>query len=258
MIIGKLLGHGGFCVVHEVSLIAKSLSRSSSCYDRNSRSASPESIISNNTDEFDIHDNHHHHHLHFISALRKQNNMKKDNYHFRPTMLLKEDISQGTYYRHTTIHQKDDYNLYIHHHHKHHVDKLSCPYAMKRIKPELYQYNTNNSKATSRLVSGISDLIIETYYLSILNHSHIIQVRAISNVSPYDYHHYYILLDKLSCMLPNKIDEWKSNPAYYHHPNAIRHLLFDYNGHKEQASFYIRLKYAYDIATAIAYLHQNK
>jgi serine/threonine protein kinase len=107
----------------------------------------------------------------------------------------------------------------------------------------------------SALISAITDLIIEARYLSLLQHPHIIQLRAISNRSPYDYHHHYIILEKLNTMLSYRLHDWKTN---HQQPNGITRFLFDTNGQKELTYYYLRLKYAYDIATALAYLHNHK
>lgn len=280
MMIGKLLGHGGFCIVYEAR-IKKSISRSSSIHSNKTGGSSSNNknheSDSGNHDDND--DNKHHHHFHFLSALRKQNKMTKHHHHqnhhryYSPLLLWRQHGNSNTSdeesitYDHDHHHdtKNDDKLQHIHHR----FNNMEYPYALKRICPKLYYdanidgqedyYNIDIYKPPiSTLINAIADLVLEAKYLSILNHPHIIQVRAITNDSPYyNYRHHGILLDKLSCMLSYQIKEWKSHD-YYHQPNVVTHLLLDHDSHKEQSCFYYRLRYAYDIATAIDYLHQNK
>jgi hypothetical protein len=246
---GRTLGHGGFCVVFEVRLKNQSkfntTSITSSCVD-SSNGSSGTSALSKKEEEHISEDDHEKHPLfHFLSSLRKQNKLSKHHNH--------SDKKQFSLNHHDRFIQR-------HHHGR---DSIEYPYALKRIQPKLYNDIIESDTSDfdihdySTLVSAISDLALEAKYLSIFHHPHIIKIRAISNHSPYDYHHLFIVLDKLNCMLSHQLNYWKQQKTY-HHPNSFTHLLLDHHGYKEQACFYIRLKYAYDIATAIDYLHDNK
>jgi hypothetical protein len=100
-------------------------------------------------------------------------------------------------------------------------------------------------------VSTMVDLAIEATFLSSVRHPHIIKMRAMSDgfISSGDA---FIVLDKLYGTLEAKIEEWKVTDT-----NSFARL-FDFRGKYAKAFLAERLTVAYDIGSALCYLHDRK
>lgn len=266
MIIDKILGRGGFCIVNEVRVtnnnnkkstsnnsiennigmtsMTKSLSRSSAVMDSYNISSTPNTTTSGS------------------SVTNKKKSMTSITKSFS-----RSSIGVVSSNNSSSIQKKKESNIGNDNiGNQHQVLNIDYPYALKRICPKLYkrvitgidgfEYQEEDvyKQPLSILISGIADLVIEAQYLSILNHPHIIKLHAMTNHSPYyQYRQYGILFDKLNCMLSHRFIEWRKYNQY----NSLTHLLFDNDSIKEQSCFYNRLQYTYHIATAIQYLHEN-
>jgi len=109
----------------------------------------------------------------------------------------------------------------------------------------------NNINNSGRFLCGVMDLAIETRFLAVVRHPNIIKMRAISSINP-SQKHYFILLDRLYDTLTDRITAWKKKKAAMQGLQKIR----DLKGDKKKRLFLDRLIVAYDLCSALNYLHR--
>jgi hypothetical protein len=119
-----------------------------------------------------------------------------------------------------------------------------CRYALKKL-----QESSKNSAQT--FINGVVDLAVEARFLSVIRHPNIIKMRAMANTSPYTLD-FFVVLDRLYDILGQRIQKWKKQK-----PGNFRKLT-DRAGKKESALWLERLTVAYDLASALQYLHDTK
>lgn len=117
-------------------------------------------------------------------------------------------------------------------------------YAIKRLKE-------GSKKDASTFIAGIQDLAIEAKFLSVIRHPNIIKMRAVGVGRPCDTR-FFVVLDRLYDILTTRLSKWKSQQY-----NGVKKLL-DRDGKKNQESLAKRLTVAYDLASALAYMHELK
>jgi len=122
-----------------------------------------------------------------------------------------------------------------------------CRYAIKRLSENLI------TKSKSRFVAGVVDLAMEAKYLSILQHPHIIKLRGMSNSHPCS-DTFFVVLDRLYDTLTERMVSWKKTARRMSGLGSVR----DFNGNKKEEQLGMRLIVAYDIGSALSFLHQNK
>ena len=118
-------------------------------------------------------------------------------------------------------------------------------YVLKCISDEV----KNENKET--YVKGCIDLALETKYLSSLNHPNILDVRAVSSVGPFE-EGYFIIVDRLTEMLPKRLNSWMTVDRQTKGVTG----LFTGGRNKVNDLFVNRLLVAFDIASALGYLHE--
>mmetsp|Transcript_32595 Transcript_32595/g.79083 ORF Transcript_32595/g.79083 Transcript_32595/m.79083 type:complete len:295 (+) Transcript_32595:56-940(+) len=96
-------------------------------------------------------------------------------------------------------------------------------------------------------VNAVVDLAVEARFLAIVRHPNIIKMRAMEARDAF-HGHYFIMLDKLYDIMPQRLKKWKSKKK-----SGLK--IFDMKGKKKQAFWVERLTVAYDIACALSYLH---
>jgi hypothetical protein len=117
-----------------------------------------------------------------------------------------------------------------------------CRYAIKRM-----QHTTD----ASTFVNAVVDLAMEARYLAVIRHANIIKMRATEAVhGPYS-PHYFIVLDRLYDILTTRLVTWGKTHKF----KGMKKLLADRSGKKELACFIERLTVAYDLSSALKYLH---
>lgn len=94
-------------------------------------------------------------------------------------------------------------------------------------------------------VSSVVDLAMEVKFLAVLRHNHIIKMRALADVS-HSSDNFFILMDLLPDTLDRRLVDWTKKTK----------RSMTKKGTKEEA-FYDRLSIAYDICSALLFLHQN-
>ena len=100
----------------------------------------------------------------------------------------------------------------------------------------------------SAFLNSVVDLVIEFKFLSSVRHPNIIKMRAASAGDLF-HPHAFLVLDKIYCTLSDKIKKWNEKE------HSVLHKLFDYHKRREKNFLAKRLLVAYDIASALAYLH---
>lgn len=113
-------------------------------------------------------------------------------------------------------------------------------YAIKKVTDGSYDKGDPHF-----FVSSIVDLAMEVHFLAVLRHSHIIKMRAVTDV-PRTSEEFFIIMDRLPDTLDRRIDVWKKKSKRSMMKKEIKEeLLYD------------RLSVAYDICSALAFLHRN-
>jgi hypothetical protein len=122
-----------------------------------------------------------------------------------------------------------------------------CRYALKTMQDSC-------RKDPSMYVNTLVDLAIEAKFLSSVRHPNIIKMRAVSTGPGGDLCHSnaFLVLDRLYDMLTDRIDQWNKKSQ-----NGLA-KLFDFQRKRENAFLATRLAVAYDIASAMSYLHELK
>lgn len=121
-----------------------------------------------------------------------------------------------------------------------HIRDKVARYAIKKVTDNAF------SKGDPQFfVSSIVDLAMEVKFLSVLRHSHIIKMRALADVSHCS-SEFFILMDRLPDTLDRRIAEWSKKNKKSMLKKEVKEEMF-----------YDRLSIAYDICTALVFLHQN-
>mmetsp|Transcript_21865 Transcript_21865/g.45732 ORF Transcript_21865/g.45732 Transcript_21865/m.45732 type:complete len:1062 (+) Transcript_21865:430-3615(+) len=121
----------------------------------------------------------------------------------------------------------------------------SARYAIKVISPEIVQ---NDFK---KFLQAAMDMATETYFLSVLNHPHILKMRAVGQGDMFS-SQYFLVLDRLYDTLEDRIeDTWK--PAL---DGLENHLLVWNRWKKIRTLWEERMGVAKDLAGALLYLHE--
>ncbi|KAL3909831.1 MAG: hypothetical protein SGILL_007929, partial [Bacillariaceae sp.] len=116
-------------------------------------------------------------------------------------------------------------------------------YAVKFLSP-----NVVADAAT--FIQGIMDMAVETRILSDTEHPNIIKMRALAKISPYN-DNYFIVMDRLYDTLESKIVKWDKQAKRSKGVGK----LFDRKGDKTKALLEERLVAAFDLSSALGYLH---
>lgn len=120
-------------------------------------------------------------------------------------------------------------------------DKKEGRYVIKRMKKSC-------RRDAGSFVSVICDLAIESRFLSVVRHPHLIQMRGMDRNSPYS-SNFFIVLDRLVELMPARLQQWKKRkPSGF--AERMRH------GNKREIAFWLeRCSIGLDLASALAYLH---
>lgn len=120
-------------------------------------------------------------------------------------------------------------------------------YACKYLKPEIL-------KDPANFILAIKDMAIESRFLSDIKHPHIVKMRAVATVSPYD-EDYFIVMDRLYDTLEQRIEKWqKRNKMCL----GVMGKLADKKGVKAQILLEERVVAAFGLSSAFEYLHSRK
>lgn len=124
---------------------------------------------------------------------------------------------------------------------KHFFRNDQARYAIKRVKSDLYEKSD-----AQHFVSGVIDLGMEVKFLSVLQHPHIIKMRALATSGSCQ-KDFFIVLDRLYDTLNDRILTWKKESK----------KVFIKKDQKTDTQL-DKLNVAYDICSALIFLHQNQ
>jgi serine/threonine protein kinase len=119
---------------------------------------------------------------------------------------------------------------------------MSTSYAMKQLSEEVALRDVGT------YVNGIVDLAMEAKWLAAIQHPHIVSIRGVSLADPCS-RNYFIVIDRLHEILTMRLQTWKK-----HQPSSLRKMMHS-GCAKERAYWLERVGVAYDVASALAYLH---
>jgi hypothetical protein len=115
------------------------------------------------------------------------------------------------------------------------------------------QLSSDTLASQDLFLKGTADLAIEAKFLTILNHSHIIKLRALAN-SGYFSGDNFLIIDRLYSTLDQDIVRWKLEEKNYMGCCGI----LSGGQAKVQDMIKNRINIAFDIASAFAYLHSMR
>lgn len=109
------------------------------------------------------------------------------------------------------------------------------------------------------LEQGMIDMCVETTFLSVLQHPHIIKMRAFGKGGMFMPRDYFIILDRLYDTLEARVATWRKNAKRSRSfTNKIVNKIKRKTTILDEELFAVKLSYAYDLMGAIEYLHKNK
>jgi len=129
---------------------------------------------------------------------------------------------------------------------KNHQRDGQARYALKKISKELTRQGSDS------FLAGVVDLAVEVKYLAIIQHPHIIKMRAISNAHPCS-SDFFIMLDRLYDTLSDRIKGWKKEKRRTSGLGSLK----DIKGKKKEEELGKRMVVAYDICSALNFMHKN-
>jgi serine/threonine protein kinase len=119
-------------------------------------------------------------------------------------------------------------------------------YAIKALSPEVRSDG-------NKFLQGVLDMSVETMFLSVVDHPHIIKMRGLGacGMTRPDY---FLVLDRLYDTLEARIPKWKLQTRK---ANSVMNKLKKKNNEKNAEIMEIKLGYAYDLMGAIEFLHKK-
>mmetsp|Transcript_21686 Transcript_21686/g.32039 ORF Transcript_21686/g.32039 Transcript_21686/m.32039 type:complete len:400 (-) Transcript_21686:76-1275(-) len=117
-------------------------------------------------------------------------------------------------------------------------------YVVKRLQMKMMQ-------SEKKFFMAASDLAMEAQYLSSLEHKHILKIRGwsaggLEAYSNGEYFAYFLVLDRLQDTLDNRLKRWRAEV-----------VKEDFKRSKTQSDLLPRTKIAFQIASALKYLHSK-
>lgn len=124
------------------------------------------------------------------------------------------------------------------------------PFAMKHLRRKLV-------KKPKKFANGAIDLALEATFLSSLDHPNILKIHGVAADGPEGYEKgrhdsYFLIVDRLHETLQDRILTWRK---HYKHLHSAWGRMTDKKGKKQDKLMADRLKVAFDIASALNYLH---
>ena len=125
------------------------------------------------------------------------------------------------------------------------TSKGKARYVVKIISPHIVRGDF------SKFVQAAADMATETYFFSVLNHPHILKMRAVGQSDMFS-PSYFLVLDRLYETLDHKIaHSWKK------HKDHLKNDFFVWGRYRKNMSFWTeRVGVARDLAGALSYLHE--
>ncbi|KAG7343651.1 PASTA sensor-containing serine/threonine protein kinase [Nitzschia inconspicua] len=120
----------------------------------------------------------------------------------------------------------------------------------------LKQLRRNVTEDPKSLMQGVADMATETRVLSSLtDHPNIIKLRGIARGSEMPFRNdYFIILDRLYDTLESRMKKWKLMEKQW---CGVQGLVRDPRQAKRKQLWLDRVSFAYDLSSALSYLHSN-
>jgi serine/threonine protein kinase len=218
--LGKVLGIGGFGVVREVAKI--DFANKSS---RPINFTIPKETENSQGEEGSLTD---------IFAFEKDMTDKDDQTSF--IMSFEDSMGDGLHYEVSTARETMARRC---------IRRGEARYAVKALMKE--------DLTETEYARGRIDLAIEVKYLQALNHPNIVKMRGLFDTDDLVHPHYFFLMDRLYGTLGDRIKEWQIDDKKH------RGGIFNKSDKKLMKSLLIkRLTVAYDIVSAVKYMHSCK
>ena len=119
-------------------------------------------------------------------------------------------------------------------------------YAIKALSPEI-------KSDSDKFLQGVLDMSVETMFLSVVDHPHIIKMRG-RGACGMTHPDYFLVLDRLYDTLEARIPKWKLQTKK---ANSVMNKLKKKSSEKLDDIMEIKLSYAYDLMGAIEFLHKK-
>ena len=113
------------------------------------------------------------------------------------------------------------------------------------------QYSPLYIIVLQNMARAAMDMATETHFLSVLDHPHIIKMRAVGEVDMFD-KNYFIVLDRLYDTLDEQIEHWKEE---LRRSTSCIAMFMRGSKNKKKRLFAERLTVARNIASAVKHLH---
>lgn len=126
---------------------------------------------------------------------------------------------------------------------------LNARYAIKRLTPV-----KDPTSDPQKFVAGVIDLIMEARFLSVIQHPHIIKMRAMAETASYDAG-FYVVLDRLYDTLSVRLPKWEK---MHKSLSGIRGSMKDKDGELKNNLLIERLSTAVDIGSALKFIHSKR
>jgi len=117
-------------------------------------------------------------------------------------------------------------------------------YAIKRLTDDCHN-------DPGLFLKGTIDLAIEARFLAVIEHPHLIKMRAVANVGAFD-DGYFIVLDRLYDTLETKVGKWKSSTKK---SNSFIRSISGLGKKKKKDLICQKIGTALDISSAMKYMH---
>lgn len=132
--------------------------------------------------------------------------------------------------------------------------KFMARHCLRHGKDPRYAFKTmqeQNLKDPDTFLNSVVDMVMEFKFLSSVRHPNIIKMRAVSAGDLYR-PDTFIILDKIYDTLDVRIEKWKRKEQ------GTFNKLFDFQKKWEKGFLAKRLLVAFDVSSALAYLHDMK
>lgn len=126
-------------------------------------------------------------------------------------------------------------------------------YAIKFLSPATLE-------DPERFCTGAADLVVEAKFLASLEHPNIIKLRGMAAAGTSGFAScksmgYFLVLDGLLSTLDDRLKEWRNQAKVFE--SSFHRKIFDRGGNKYNF-LADRLHVAFDVASALQYLHENR
>lgn len=230
IIIGRVVGRGGFCVVRELHEIRLQSKKTKSSSDKSTESSGQTAIIDDDESG---------HRRNTAVPFQKPTEIL-DQPLCVPTSLMDHGLARTMSGLDTDISSREFLARRV-------WGKKGGKFVIKQVEPDFLQ----NDRVT--FLKGIIDLALEAKYLASLDHPNILKIRGVSCESPCRDTQYFLVLDYLQVTLPKRLNAWMLADR------ATKGITGFITRGKRRSSKLLteKLLVAYDVAVGMAYIHSQ-